>query len=422
MTALCMDYPPYYRRNFVLFMVGYISYGTALTFIGVTTVMPALAGELTSSPPLIGLVGTIFYGGWLLPQFLAARIVQGRPRQKPYLMIGVAGRIALPAIAVALWAGLARQPLFMLIVFYVCLGIFIITDAFGSIPWFDILARAIPPWRRGRLIGIAQVVTGILGIGVGVLVSLILDSPRLLFPTNYALLFGLATVALLPSTIALALLREPPTAILRVTRHIPAATRGWLRRTITDGNFSRLVICRLLVSMVELTTPFYVGHAEQVLHLPRTIIGGFVMAQTVGGIVASGILGALSERWGTHVVIRIGSLVTVLGPLFALAAHLDRSGMLGQAYPLVYIVLGVLNAIRMLGFSNYILEIAPEGMRPVYMGLANTLGSVMMVFPAIGGWLLEKTSYEVLFGISALLVGVGFVWSLRLRPTALQQV
>jgi MFS family permease len=407
--------PFHYRWNFRMLMVGYISFGTGITFISVSTVLPALAGELTRSAPLIGLVSTIFSGSWFLPQLLVARVLHGKPRQKPYLMIGVAGRLALPVVAVALWGGLAKQPMAMLALCYACIGLFMLFDAFGSVPWFDIVARTIPASRRGRLVGISQVVVGVLGIGVGALVGLIMVSPRLPFPNNYALLFLLATIGFIPSSVALAFLREPPPEERRPAGDAAAMGGRELLKPLADAEFRRFVACRLMVGMVDMAIPFFVGHAEGVLRLPRGMIGGFVIAQTLGGIVASGALGLVSERWGTRNVIRIGSAVTVLGPLLALAAHLAHNSILSSAYPLVYFTLGVMNAIRMLGFSNYLLEIAPADRRPTYVGLANTLGGAVMFVPMLGGWLLQATSYSVLFGATAILLATGFVLSLGLR-------
>ena len=407
--------PPNYRWNFTALMTGTISFRTALTFINISTVMPALAGQLTDSAPVIGLIGTIISGGWLLPQLVVARLVRDKPRMKPYILMGAAGRITLVVIAVALWAGLARYPGAMLALYYASIGLFIATDAFASVPWFNFLARAIPLRQRGRLIGVSQVFTGIVGIGVGALVGLILGSPRLAFPNNYALLFALAAVSLIPSTIALTTLREPPAQ--RVSSRTTDQGRArWLGDVIRDPAFRGAVICRVLISMIDLTTPFYVGHASEVLHLPERVLGGFVIAQTIGGILAGATLGPVSERWGPHAVVRVGSAVVLIGPLFALLVHLVGGGWLGQGYPLIFGVLGILNAMGMLGFTNYILAIAPEEMRMDYVGLANTITGVVTIAPTLGGWLLEATSYTVLFGLAAALVGAGFAVSLTLAP------
>ena len=106
-----------------------------------------------------------------------------------------------------------------------------------------------------------------------------------------------------------------------------------------------------------------------------------------------------------------------MGPLFALLVHLVRSDWLIQSYPLVYAMLGIVNSTWMLGFFNYLLEIAPEGMRPAYVGLGNTLMGVLTLAPIAGGWLLEATSYTVLFGVTTVIGMAGFVLSLGMKPT-----
>jgi hypothetical protein len=66
------------------------------------------------------------------------------------------------------------------------------------------------------------------------------------------------------------------------------------------------------------------------------------------------------------------------------------------------VVIGVGNAGLMLGWMNYVLEIAPPGHRPTYTGLTNTLTGVLIPVPILGGWLLQSTSYPTLFIAAAL--------------------
>ena len=405
--------PPHHRWNFGAFLVDYVCFGVAFAFINPSSVLPAFVGQLTDSAPVIGLVGTVFTGGWLLPQLAVARLINDKPRKKPYMLAGLSGRITFWVIALALAAGLARYPTAMLVLFFVCLGIFAASDGFASVAWFDIMARAIPLKQRGRLIGMGQVISGLAGMGVGALMRLILD--RRPFPNNYALLFTLAGVALVPSVIALVSIREPPPE--DVSPETNSRMQGnWLQLLFADLAFRRLMICRLLVGMMGLATSFYVVHAAGVLHLPQSVIGDFVIAQTVAGVVASVLLGLVGGRWGPRYVARIGSAAAVTGPLFALAAHLAGGGWLVQAYPFVYVALGVVNSAWMLGFFNYLLEIAPEGMRPAYVGLGNTIMGVLTLAPIVGGWLLEATSYTVLFGVTAAIVAAGFLFTLGLKP------
>ena len=69
----------------------------------------------------------------------------------------------------------------------------------------------------------------------------------------------------------------------------------------------------------------------------------------------------------------------------------------------------------MLGFMNFVMEIAPSEEGPTYVGLANTLGAALLVYPLLGGILLEKISYPGLFTITALAVSLAVLLATRLR-------
>ena len=74
-----------------------------------------------------------------------------------------------------------------------------------------------------------------------------------------------------------------------------------------------------------------------------------------------------------------------------------------------------------MGFYDYVLGIAPTGLRPSYVGLANTIMGGLTVAPLLGGWLLEATSYPFLFCPCAVAVALGFLITLRLQPMVLQE-
>jgi MFS family permease len=415
MTETSRAQPPHYRRNFVAFIVDYVFFGVAISFASPNSVLPAFVRQFTRSAPVIGLVSTIFNGCWLLPQAFAARVINDKPRKKPYMMMGMSGRIAFWITALGLWMGLAQRPNQMLLLFFVCLALFTLSDGLAGVAWFDMLARAIPLERRGRLMGIAQVISGLAGLGTGVAISVILDSPRFPFPANYALIFTLAGLAFVPSTIALAMLRETGTGD-GGTDQTPQSPNGWLTPLLQDPAFRRLMACQVLVGMVSLSTPFYVVHATDVLNLPEAIVGSFVAAQQVAGMASGALLGPISDRWGPGTIVRIGSAITAIGPLLALVAHVADGGLLSQAYPLVYVALGVYWSANMLGFYNYLMEMAPDNVRPSYIGLGNTIMGVLTLAPTVGGWLLETSSYTTLFGLTAGLVFLGFLIALRLGP------
>jgi MFS family permease len=414
--------PPHYRRNFAALLVDYFTFGIAMNFFNPNSLLPAFVGELTDSAFIIGSVSSAFSGSWLLPQLVAARIINDKPRKKPYLLSGISGRVMFWIIALGLGLGLGQKsPAAMLALFFTCLIAWAASDGVASVAWFEIMAAAIPSNRRGRLLGTAQVLSSLGGIGAGILIGQILT--HLSFPGNYTLTFALASTLLIPSTIALITLREVPSDIPQEETSEPIEKQPsskhlitWLRLPFTNPSFRHVMICRIMVGMMGLATPFYVQHATKELLLPQGIIGTFVIAQTVAGVAASAILGWTCEHKGTQHVIRIGSAAAIMCPLFALATHIVGSH-LAFAYPLAYVFLGIINSTWVMGFFNYLLEIAPEGMRPTYIGISNFVMGILTLVPMLGGWLLEITSYTVLFGTATVLVTVGFLLSLGLKPS-----
>ncbi len=85
-----------------------------------------------------------------------------------------------------------------------------------------------------------------------------------------------------------------------------------------------------------------------------------------------------------------GALIGLTGPLFALSAHASGLGWLARGYAAVFVTLGVFTSAIWLGFLNALLA------------------------RVMGGWLLEATSYPVLFGTTAALTALGPGLAVRL--------
>jgi MFS family permease len=405
--------PPHYRRNYAAFLLDYVFFGVAFNFFNPTSVLPLFVSQLTDSSLLIGLSNTVFNACWMLPQLAFARLIADKPRKASYMRAGLGGRPLLAVIGLALWVGLSRNPSGMLILFFVCLGLWALSDGATSVAWFDILARALPMRARGRLMGTAQVVSGVIGIGAGALIGQIIA--RQPFPTDYALVFTIGAATLIPSAAALLSIREPAPAEDAVN---PArrAKLSWLKPLTSDPLFRQLTACRALVGLIGLATSFYATHATRELMLPERMVGSFLIAQTAASIVSSAALGLIAERRGPQLVMRIGAGAALLGPLLAILLDFAGPGVAAYAYPLVYVALGIINSAWMPGFINYLMEIPPESERSVYMGLGNTIMGILTFAPILGGWLLERTSYAALFGATAAVVAIGFLSTMRIRP------
>lgn len=410
---------PHYRRNFACFVGDWVAFVTGTAFVSYTSVIPSFVNQLTDFAPLIGLAATIPNGVWLLPQLLAANYVGSRRRKKPWVIIlSSMGRplYLVPAVFILLFGN--SHPSALLTIFFLAMGIFFLLDGLCSVAWFDILSNVVPPERRGRFYASAQLLTGLLSLGAGAVVARVLGSSGPPFPHNYGLLFLFCPILLLLSLASFSLVKEPVQEVQRQRE----PWRAYLPRLAglfrTDRQFRLLNLVRLLAALGGLALPFYVVHATDVLGVGNESIGLFVSAQVLGGMIASLAMGYLNERSGSKVVSQLTVVLGLSSPLLALAVHCfpPPPAMAAYLYALVFVFIGGNYAGYMQGFMNLVLDIAPPDQRPGYVGLYNTLGgTVVTIVPVLGGWLLQSTSYPVLFSAAAAGGFASLVVSLRLR-------
>jgi len=412
---------PHYRHNFFAFAVDFVGFGLGFAFYSPSTVLPAFVSELTSSAPLVGLISTLQMGAWLLPQLIAANYLSSKERRKPYLVISAAiGRATFFPLAAVVYLCTERWPILTLVVLYLCMIAFMACDAVTSVAWFDMWGSMIPPSRRGRMVGLSQVLSGVMTIGAAELVRRILSPTGPPFPSNYALLFLLAGLTLMISVGGLAALREPLDRPSRREKPrvpwrdiLPQLRHMWRR----DQDFRLLNIIRLLAGLGGLAVPFYIVYATTELGIAADTVGLFISAQTVGGIVAGFLLGYLNERWGSRLVIQLSRALSLVQPILVLClagAHASPGHVSPLAYGAIFLLMGVINNSMMPGFFSYLVDLAPGEERPLYIGLSNTLSGVLMVVPLAGGWLLEATSYTVLFAATAAGSALSLLFALRL--------
>lgn len=407
------------RRNYALLATDYTCFGIGLAFLGPTTLLPNLVRLLGGGPVTVGALGVIQMGGWILPQFFMGRYVANRPLVKKYVVWpGIVSRVTLALTLPALALFGARAPRLALIAFLLTFAGFTVTDALGGIGWFDLLAKAVPVERRGRAIGLAQALNSLGAIGVGVAVRAILarESP---FPADYMLLIGLAVAFMSVCPLAIGLMREP-VGVGQGESQPP--WREYLPRLAAilrhDARFLWLTVAGWVATLADVAAPFYVLYAADRLHIPQPTIGLFISASVFGGLLSGIALGPLGDRKGSASVIVVTMALRCLCPGLALLAPF-LAGLYGGLAPavfiLIFVAVGMISGAYMIGFTNYLLEIAPAGERPLYVALSHTMGMAVVFAPLLGGWVVQAASYEALLILALVLAAIGLLVALR-RP------
>lgn len=403
---------PNYRRNFTAGWVHGVFFQMSAAFANIQTVLPAFVTYLTPSTAVIGLMATIQGIGEIIPQLFTAHLIDGQPRKKKYLL----GIITWRWIAWALLAWLTfkyavTNPGLVLAILIILFGTFSIAGGMGSVVYADIFARAIPTERRGLFVSAKQIGGFALAILAGWIVKNILDAETIWpFPINFSLIFALSALTLAVAFIGFALIKEPVSTTSRQNASLKAMLRQGTRLVARNANLRLFLVSRAIVGMAVGMAAFYVVYARNELQVGPGAVGVFLTAQMAGAAVSNLLWGWLGDSFGNKTVI-VGTMMAAgLTAVFALTLP----AFYPSAYVLVFISLGAMLSGWRIGYNNFVLEMAPEAIRPACVAWQNTLIAPVTLLPLIAGALLANISFTLIFFIQLGLILIGLAASLRL--------
>jgi MFS family permease len=386
-------------------IVNGISFRLGLTFINPVTVLPAFVSHLTTSEVAVGLVGSIGMGGWFLPQLLVASYLQGCPRKRPlYIFTAVLRGSALLLMGILILV--PNRPRDVLVSFFVCYSVYSLLAGVSGPAFLDIVAKTISGRRLGAFFGHRLFWGNVAGLAAAALVRVVLAEGGLAFPLNYSLLFALALVCLVPGWIVFAGIREPvgrvesrqPLSLF--LRSVPSVVRA-------DHTFGRLLASQLLIGGVAIALPFYIIYCHRVLHVPEATVGTYLSVQVAGSVVLVPLWAFLNDRRGPRTLLLVIAALSLAVPSLALVISLLplSPAFAGVAFGAVFFPIAATGAGGFIGATSYLFAIAPEQQRTLYVGIQNTLFSVTMFLPLLGGVVVALTSFSALF-LVAVVIGV----------------
>jgi MFS family permease len=395
------------RRNFfsALWHGAFLALGMALT--QPMTVIAAFVADLTGSTIWVGGLSTVLMVASAMPQLFVARWIEPRPRKMPYLMLAIYLRaVSWGALAGLTYAIGASHPHLLAWVLVGLLAIFYAGGGLGGVPYTDIIGKIIPQERRGAFFGGRQALAGPLSVGAALLARQILAGVA--YPTNYALLFGLAAFSLLVASLGFWLICEPPRADADGKMPSQREYADQLRKTAR--RLETLIGVQWLTGFSLMVLPFYVVYARQELGAPLGAIGQFMLAQVLGGVLANLVWARLVDQHGSRFMLSVCAAISMLTPLLAIL--LGRFSWIGLL-PVLFLSGATFNG-RNVGFSSALLELAPAAERPTYAALNVVLILPVAFLSLIAGALLEYWSYSTLFLVAAAFIGMGVLLTRRL--------
>ncbi|HOJ01521.1 MAG TPA: MFS transporter [Anaerolineaceae bacterium] len=394
-----------YRWNFFWMAVDNMMFFFIFMGLSPYTVLPYYVQQFSSSSILIGFVPAIYILGNTLPQPLMARFLAGKIERKKYLVVaaflqrfGILGFLLLAIIQPLL--GLSN--VLTLVLFFAMLVLQNTASGFYVPAWIDFMGRAIPR-KRGILFGISNFAGGLLGIGMGALLTYLLGA----YPYQQAIqvIFGISFLASMISFGAILSWREvlPPQAMVK---EVKAETHNKPQK---NKNFATYLVFRGLMVILEIGTSYYTIVALQTGNITAAQIGIFTTIMSLAETMVNPLFGWLGDKKGFLNVVKISAVMGIAATL--MAANLTTL----TAFYAIFILAGVMVSGFQITNFNMIYEFSPADQIPAYTAASQiALSPLSGVMPFIGGALVGAFGYTSVFWLSGLvgmtgLLGMSFL-------------
>jgi len=410
------------RRNFAMLTTDGVFYFTAATFLDATILIPLFLEHVSGSPVLIGLATALRHLGYVLPQLIIARKMQCIHRLDRFVFWSyLTCRFALLFVLGAFLYDPSSS--LVLLAFFLGYLMFAVGEGVTQVPWMEVFGRTISPRNHGKLFGLMQTLGALGAFGAGIFIERVLSNPLSYpYPYNFMMIFGLASVFLLISTLSFIYVKEPPRRSV-ISKDSQQSWRALFRSFPHAWRhhraFRMLVLVQVLIGVHQLATPFYVLYVQDLGGVTMGLIASLVLLQIIGGMAGGLLFGALSSRAGNALLIRVTVCLNVAVPLLILwAGSLSGTGGLRAVVGTAFFLLGLISG-GWIGFTNYLLEITSDETRGSYVAYVSTCTAPLALLPVFSGSLLNSFSYQALFVIVLILLLVASVLSWKLPSTTI---
>lgn len=373
----CTEVP----RNFVIMLLTHFLTKVGDAIASPKTVLSWMMASVAAPTVLVGLLVPIRESGSLIPQLLIGGWVRRLALRKWVWVAGaVAQAVAVAAMAVVVillegapagWALLGLLTMFSL------------ARGLSSVASKDVLGKTVPKRRRGQLMGWSASAAGLVTLGIGTV--LLMPGLQASGDGVFALLLLGAAGLWLCAAFTYAMIEEFPGETDGGRNGVLEAFAR-LSLLVEDRAFRRFVITRSLLLCSALSAPFYVLLARERIGSGSYLLGMFVLAAGLAGLVAAPAWGRLADRSSRRVMILAGTLSAAIG-LVVFVSDAMLPSLLASAWfmPLAYFTLSIAHGGVRVGRKTYVVDLADGNRRTDYVTVSNTvIGVVLLLAGSLG--------------------------------------
>jgi len=372
------------------------------SMLDLNTIFPALVSQLTNSKIIFGLLYSIMLGVPFIFNIFLGHWLHSIRLKKKYLLLGIYLRsLAFFGMAVFIYLFASNSPVLVIISLFFWIFLFSFSGGFAGLSYGDIIGKLVPKGSRGKLYATKQFIAGFAGLLGGGLVAKVFSLKSLHFPNNYAITLLVGFAGLVIASIAFWFIREPLSNQMQESRD---SFRRFLRRVPTiiqkDTSFFWFLIVENMASFSLMMLPFYMVYAKDTFHVGAEYVGKYLLWQIAGTILSNVYWGYISQRKNSQRVVRQCVVIGGIIPILALLLQPFGPNYFG----IVFLFIGFVISGRRVGFEPYLLDLAPEDQRTIYLGINGTLNFSVVLLPILGGVFIQFLGYQVTFIMTTIIM------------------
>lgn len=398
------------RTNSKVFYFYFLWHGLFLSLtmsmIDFNTVFPSLVDSLTEYKIIFGLLYSIMLGAPLLFNGIFSHYMKRYEYKKKFLLIGIYLRsLSFLGMSVFVFFFSKDNPDIVVVSFFFLVLLFSISGGFAGLSYSELIGKLFSSKERGMLYSSKQLVGSTAAFAGGIIVNRVFSLGQFQYPHNYVFLLFIGFIGLVIASLGFWFIKEPPSVVIKkeedtlinYIKEIPDLLRN-------DLNYSNFIIVENMASFSLMILPFYMVFARDTFNIDQSYIGRYLLFQISGTVFSNFMWGYISRRFGAKSVIKVCVLTGGLIPIIALI--LSRIGP--NVYSLVFLLVGFVISGRRIGFDSYLLDIAPEDKRTVYLGVRGTLNILVVILPITGSIFIENLGYSFTFFLVSIVMIFGF--------------
>ncbi len=402
-------------RNLITLAMHQVVLRVGWVFKTETVIMPAFLDSVGGAGWMRGLLPVFNRVGQSVPPAIFSRQLRVM-RHKKWGLVACTFLMAAPFMVLAGACSISgyRQQWWMAPLFLTMYGMFFVFNGLNNLSYDTVQGKLIRPKRRGRLV--------ILSIGFGSIPAILAAwwwlGAWLAWPegSGYAMIYGFIACCFVAAGFIALAVHEPPDNHGLSRDSVSQHFAGSWRILRQDTNFRRLVTATVLFATVLLLFPHYQALGRERFGLGGAEMMTWVVMQNVSLGIASLVAGSFSDRLGNRLVLRCLFFAGALTPIFAVVLTQVDPSIGRYGFPVIFVLLGF-TPVTQRTLINYTLEISPTVEHPRYLSTLSVCAAAPILFGPLTGWLIDLTSFELIFTAGAVLIATsGFLTFALIEP------